>query len=302
MLIAPESVFVARDTHGRIFRAGNRRIADSEEMGWRSVHAAIFEEAPFHATEESVGNPHLIYLLNRPTEVSRKIEGGPCNKQLINPRLLCLTPAEVTAHWQHSGNPEVLQVYLHHSLYQSAVSELFGCDGSKAEIAPGFGILDPLLEQLVTALGMALRNRAYNDNLYIDSIAQMMAVHLARCHSSRGHPGTDGLIPTLSGWRMRRVLEYIEERLGGDLSIKTMASEVDISPVYFARAFKAAIGQSPHQYVLVRRIERAKALLRNTEIPVVDIAFSVGFSSQSHLSHWFTRQVGVPPAAYRRPA
>jgi AraC family transcriptional regulator len=54
--------------------------------------------------------------------------------------------------------------------------------------------------------------------------------------------------------------------------------------------------------VLARRIERAKDLLRSTDLPVVDVAFAVGFSSQSHLSNWFLRMVGVSPAAYRRQA
>jgi AraC family transcriptional regulator len=99
---------------------------------------------------------------------------------------------------------------------------------------------------------------------------------------------------------MRRLIEFIEENLDGDLSLDGMAREVEISPLYLARAFKAAVGQSPHQYVLARRIERAKELLRNTELPIVDVALSAGFSSQSHLSHWFLRNVGVSPAAYRR--
>jgi AraC family transcriptional regulator len=60
------------------------------------------------------------------------------------------------------------------------------------------------------------------------------------------------------------------------------------------------VGQSPHQYVLAPRIERARELLRNTSMPVVDVAMALGFSSQSHLSHWFLPQVGVSPAAYRR--
>ncbi|HEX4277414.1 MAG TPA: helix-turn-helix transcriptional regulator, partial [Bryobacteraceae bacterium] len=60
------------------------------------------------------------------------------------------------------------------------------------------------------------------------------------------------------------------------------------------------VGQSPHQYVLTRRIERARELLRNTDLPVVDVALAAGFSSQSHLAHWFLRQVGISPAAYRR--
>jgi AraC family transcriptional regulator len=79
-----------------------------------------------------------------------------------------------------------------------------------------------------------------------------------------------------------------------------MAAEVHVSPLYLARAFKTAVGQSPHQYVLRRRLERAKELLRNTDRPIVDVALSAGFSSQSHLSNWFLRDVGVSPAAYRR--
>ena len=99
---------------------------------------------------------------------------------------------------------------------------------------------------------------------------------------------------------MRRLIEYIEGNLEGNLSLEAMGAEVEISPLYLARAFKIAIGQSPHQYVISRRIERAKELLRNTDMAVVDVALAVGFSSQSHLSHWFVRQVGVSPASYRR--
>ncbi len=171
---------------------------------------------------------------------------------------------------------------------------------------PRFAILDPLLEQLAIAITNALRDGhacdGYNDGLYIDTIAQMMAVHLARTHSSRSRPVRILPAKPLAGWKMRRVIEFIEDNLEGDLSLQAMGAEVDISPLYLARAFKAAVGQSPHQYVLARRIERAKELLRNTDLPVVDVALSSGFSSQSHLSHWFIRQVGVSPAVYRRQA
>jgi AraC family transcriptional regulator len=157
-----------------------------------------------------------------------------------------------------------------------------------------------MLEQLAIAITAALRDGTAGDELYIDTLAQMMGVHLARSHSTQSRPVRTPPMQKMSGWRMRRVTDYIEEHLDGNLSLEAMAAEVEISPVYLARAFKAAIGQSPHRYVLGRRIDRAKELLRNTDIPVVDVALSVGFSSQSHLSHWFQRYVGVSPAAYRQ--
>jgi AraC family transcriptional regulator len=293
-------VFRIDETHGRALRAGNRLIANSQDVGWRSLHAAILEEGPFAATEPAIGHPMLIYHLTRPTEVSRKIEGGPASRQLIGPRRICLTPGDATTRWEHHGHPEILQVYLRSSIYQAAVSEIYHCDTAHAELVPRFAILDPMLEQLAIALTTALRDGTSEDGLYIDTLSQMLAVHLARNHSSQSRPGRMPPVQAIAGWRMRRVIEYIEENLDGDLSLEAMAAEVDISPIYLARAFKAAVGQSPHRYVLQRRVERAKELLRNTELPVVDVALSSGFSSQSHLSYWFQRYVGVPPAAYRQ--
>ena len=94
-------------------------------------------------------------------------------------------------------------------------------------------------------------------------------------------------------------MNYIEAHLADDLSLATMATEVELNPFYLSRVFKAALGQSPHQYVVGRRVERAKRLLRETAAPIAEIALSAGFSSQSHLSVWFRRRVGVSPAAYR---
>ena len=302
MIVPPNSVFTARETHGRVLRSGNRLIAHSQDAGWRSLHAAILEEAPFQAVERPIHHPSLIYHLSRPTQVTRKIAGAGRETALIGPRRICLTPGDATAQWQHAGHPEILQVYLRQSVYEAAVSEIYGCDGAGAELVPRFAILDPLLEQLAIAITNALRDGNGEDGLYIDTVAQMMAVHLARTHSSRSRPVRILPAKPLAGWKMRRVIDFIEDNLEGDLSLQAMAAEVDISPLYLARAFKAAVGQSPHQYVLARRIERAKELLRNTDLPVVDVALSSGFSSQSHLSHWFIRQIGVSPAMYRRQA
>jgi AraC family transcriptional regulator len=300
MMVPRSPVFSIRETHGRVHRPGNRIIAHSADLGWRSLHAAIIEEGPFHALEPPIQNPSLIYHLSRPTDVTRRIEGAGRDRALIGPRRFCLTPGEAATHWEHSGRPEILQVYLRQSVYQVAVNEMYGCDAAEAEIVPRFAMIDPLLEQLAIATAAALREGT-EDGLYIDSITQMMAVHLARTHSSRSRSASlSPAPPGISGGKMRRLMEFIEANLDGDLTLEKMAADVGISPLYLPRAFKAAFGQSPHQYVLRRRIERAKELLRDTATPVVDVALASGFSSQSHLSNWFLRLVGVSPAAYRK--
>lgn len=293
-------VFTARETHGRVLRPDNRVVAHSQDVGWRSLHAAIFEESPIDVVEHPIRHPSLIYHLTRPTEVTRKVEGNKPESALIGPRRICLTPGEAMTVWRHNGHPEILQVYLRQSTFEAAVAELYSCDPSTAEIVPRFALMDPLLEQLAIAITQALRDGTAGDGLYVDTIAQMIAVHLARNHSTRSKPAKVVTARPIPGWRMRRLIEYIEENLDGDLSLEKMGREVEISPLYLARAFKTAVGQSPHQYVLSRRIERAKELLRNSDMPIVDVALAAGFSSQSHLSHWFLRHMGVSPAVYRR--
>jgi AraC family transcriptional regulator len=145
----------------------------------------------------------------------------------------------------------------------------------------------------------ALRDGATEDRLYIESIAQLIAVHLARAHSSRARPRPAAAPEALSQRRIRRLLDYIEQHLGEDLSLDALAAEVGLSPLYLARAFRLAVGQSPHQYVVGRRVEAAKRLLLDSDAPIADVALAAGFSSQSHLSNWFRRTVGVSPAVYR---
>lgn len=297
---AEKSVFTAQETHGRALRPGNRLLSHSQDAGWRPLHAAIFEETPFHATESAIGHPSLIFHLSRPTTVSRRVEGEHREKALIRPRQFCLTPGESNTAWEHSGHPEILQVYLRCSVFRQAVEEMFGVDGHKADVVPQFAFTDPLLEQLAVAIISALRFGSSEDRLYIESIAQMIAVHLARQHSTRTARRKSDDSCNLSRPTIRRLVDYIDAHLGDDLSLDTMATEVGLNAFQLSRAFKGELGQPPHQYVLAQRIERAKDLLCNTESPIADIALAVGFSSQSHLSSCFRRVVGVSPGAFRR--
>ncbi len=296
----PGSVFTVAETHGRALRAENRLVAHSQASGWRSLYAVILDEAPLQTLEPPVGHPSLIYHLCRPTAVARRIEGARREQALIGPRRFCLTPGSATTEWEHCGNPQILQIYLRRSIYQDVVGEMYGCDVSGAEVVPRFAFLDPLLEQLAITITTALRDDTIEDGLYVDTLAHLIAAHLARRYSVRSR-ALHGAVPGVaSGPRMRRLIEFVEENLDRDLSLAAMAREVGISPLYLPRAFRSAIGQSPHQYVLARRIERARELLRDTDLSIADVALSAGFSSQSHLSHWFVRLVGVSPAAYRK--
>lgn len=106
----------------------------------------------------------------------------------------------------------------------------------------------------------------------------------------------------LSPFQRRRVLEFIEANLDGDLSLFRLAALAGLSPYYFARSFREDMGDTPHRHVLARRIDRARRLLCETSTPLAEIALACGFSSQPHLNDVFRRELGLTPGAMRAAA
>jgi AraC-like DNA-binding protein len=96
-----------------------------------------------------------------------------------------------------------------------------------------------------------------------------------------------------------RAKDLVDARYHEPLDVPTLARAAHVSPAHFSREFRKTFGETPHQYLLTRRLERAAALLRNTDRPVAEICHAVGLRSLGSFTTSFTRAYGVPPAAYR---
>jgi AraC-like DNA-binding protein len=96
-----------------------------------------------------------------------------------------------------------------------------------------------------------------------------------------------------------RARDLADARYAEPLTVADLARTAGLSPAYFSREFRRTFGQSPHQYLMARRLERAAALLRNTDRSVTEICFAVGLTSLGSFTTAFTRTYGAPPAAYR---
>jgi AraC-type DNA-binding domain-containing proteins len=99
--------------------------------------------------------------------------------------------------------------------------------------------------------------------------------------------------------RLRRARDMIDRDYAKPLDVAALARVAHMSTGHFARSFRAAFGETPYSYLMTRRIERAKALLRRGDMSVTEVCFAVGCSSLGSFSSRFTRLVGEPPSAYR---
>lgn len=102
-----------------------------------------------------------------------------------------------------------------------------------------------------------------------------------------------------SARHLLRARDLVDARYREPLTVGDLAAAAGLSPAHFSRQFRRAFGESPHQYLLTRRLERAAALLRSTDWPVTDICFAVGWASLGSFTASFGRIFGCSPAAYR---
>lgn len=162
-----------------------------------------------------------------------------------------------------------------------------------------YGTSDPALYHLTQLMLPCLNQPEVFSELFVDSFTQMICSHLVGRYGQVRevvHLFKGGLTP----WQKRRVVELFHQHLDGDLKLATLAEECRLSVSHFARSFRKSFGTSAHRYLILQRVEIAKALLSETNNSLVEIAAQTGFSDQAALTRTFASVVGATPARWRR--
>jgi AraC family transcriptional regulator len=158
---------------------------------------------------------------------------------------------------------------------------------------------DPRLGALVAAVHAEMVAGFPSGRLFLDSVEQAMAIALVSGHAVRHRP-VQIHRGGLGSARLRRIKELVDANVDADLSLDEMAQSVELSTAHFARMFRKSTGETPHQFVLRQKIERAKAMLRAAEGRVLDVAVACGFKTQQHFAQVFRDVCGTSPTKYRQ--
>lgn len=158
---------------------------------------------------------------------------------------------------------------------------------------------DPVISQVAMALLAEMDGQGIGGRLYAESLTNVLAIHMLRHYTATDGAAAMRSTGGLTGKKLKRVTDFIADNYERDLSLAELAGVAGISTFHFAREFKRATGTSPHQHLINYRVERAKTMLADEDLPLVEIGFRSGFSHQSHFTRLFRRLTGTTPLSYR---
>ena len=255
-----------------------------------------YHHQPAHTTPESVLAHHAVCLLTKgPIRVEQSIDTLYYNGMATSGDI-SIIPAGTThrSRWDHITEFMVLlidPVYLNQIAYESI-------DSDRVELEPRQSVRDPLIEQIGWLLKEDLESNGLESRLYVDSLITTFCAHLIHRYTIRSLPLGDP-VTGLPRHSLRNALDFINAHLDQHLRLADIAHAAGMSQFYFARLFKQSTGITPYQYVVRQRVERAKQLLKQRELPIATIAHQCGFANQSHLIKHFRRFTGTTPKVYQ---
>lgn len=207
---------------------------------------------------------------------------------------LDLMPAGEGDRWEQKQAASVVTLSLSPRLLMHAAEDL-GVDTRRASLSPRHQVRDARIEHIVWALEAERAEGFPSGELFAGSLATALAVHLL------GHGAADSSTRRgLSPRTLQRVTDYIEAHLDRELSLERLARVADLSVTQLKALFRKSTGMPVHAFVVQRRVERARALLVQSDLPVAQVALEAGFAHQSHMARWMKRVLGVTPSSLRR--
>ena len=277
--------FRGSDTHGVLQRFGADIRATSEGHGWSSIYASIQRENPFEGRFEAIADDLIVLHRSGPVETTFA-SGGHVTSRCIPKGSIFFLPAGHACEVGLRGALDTLHIYLRANLV------------SVHNVTPLLVERDVVIQHLAQAVEQAVCEKVSNSDRFIDPIARALADRVSAV--SRSSEPWQVQTAGLPDYELRRLNDFIEANLEGEITLAAMASACGIGTKSFVRAFAATTGKSPYQYVIAARVERAKRLIEQDQEGLAEIALRCGFSHQEHLTRAFRRLTGQTPGRYRR--
>lgn len=273
---------------------GREPVASSLLLGWDGLCVCVWNICVETYAVDSVPEP--LFALHTAGVIDR-IGNRVMPARRSTAGRVSLFPTGSGGDFQGHGMANLVTVHLSEQRLRGLVSEDQMSKGLM-EGNPHFGVSDKYISASITALASEIAQPSIHGALYAESVADALTLHVLRpMWQSIDAPSKGAALPDR---RVNAIVDWIEVNLAGPISLGDMATAAGLSRFHFSHLFRRATGMPPYQFVTQKRIERAKRMLQCSDLPVVDVALAVGFSSQARFCECFRRVCGLTPSSYRR--
>lgn len=270
---------------------------DSSHMGWSGLTLKGYRYA-----EQEVQIPqmrdYMIVVYKGAQSTMRRRNGGPWQSATVEPGAISLLTRAEQSTWHWDKPIDVKHIYLSHDVLERTALQVFERDPTSLEIDDHVRCVDQSMPQYLKMLEQELSGNGFGENVYVDALRTQITIHLLRNYARIELRNTEK--GALGGVLRKRLIEFIEGTLADSIHLDDLAATAGLSAYHFSRKFKIEFGVSPHAFIVERRIERAKSLLRRKSLPLKAVAADCGFADQSHFNRIFRKVVGLTPDEYRK--
>lgn len=225
---------------------------------------------------------------------------GTRMRRVQKPGDIDVVPAGMDGCWEDDADCQILRLSLSPSLLQEVALEL-GRGAANIELRPWLQLRDTRIEAIGWAIKADLEADTPSDPLYIDLLANALAVRLIEIATDRGQRTEASATQRMSTRQLSILIDFIETNLDQKLHLADLATIAGVSATRLKTLFRNSTGASVHQYVIRRRTEYARALLATSTMPASEIALAAGFTHQSHMASTMRRILGHAPSEIARP-
>lgn len=277
-------------------------LCASDALGWTDVAQRSYRYAG-QDVEVPPMDPHLIVSYRRgETPMDRRFDGR-WTRTRCRPGNFSLLARSAESRWSWVEKVEVSHLYLSDALMRRVAREVTGREVAEVQLHDVLRGSDPVVTRIAEEITREASGRYLGGPLYVEALAVQLAVHLLREYASCvWKVPTDPLGPQRAGLTRRqlaRLEEFVDAHLHEAIRLEDMAEALGIGVWTLNRRLRHTLGRSGHAFVVDRRLERAKRLLRDGDTAIKEVAACCGFADQSHLGRTFRARLGVTPARYR---
>jgi len=272
-------------------------VLSSKDRGWSGLEAE-FLCIPAGLTYVPGSSSHRLGIhFGRSVNADCRCEGRR-HRRVQSHGDIGVVPAGLDGTWEDDAECSILRLHLSPALFRRIVMEL-GRNPDKVVFTHNLQLIDVRMEAVAWAIKAELEAGSPSDPLYAESLGVALAVRLVQAEpQSIGIGG--GAPQTLSPRQRRLLIEFIEAHLNHPLSLIDLAGIAGLGVSHLKTLFRSTFSMPAHQYVVRRRVERARVLLLSSDMPISQIALEAGFSHQSHMARCMRRVLGVTPGTVAR--